>query len=679
MPDFRASFADGASRGTTVHLGAFLSTVGFGAALALAALLAWRGRFWWPVLLVAAVTLAVRLPQSPVPIFNIDEAINAAIAIRLQEGAVLYGGVWDHKPPLSFYLYKVIFDLFGPWNMTAVHAVGAFLYAGVVVLTGLVGRRLLPRSFGPWAAILLVPYGLLYFRYDFMATNHELGGLPFALLCVLFLWKGLDTPSGAESGSRSWPRRHRRALWLAAAGAAGALGGLFREACAVIVPVSGLFLLIRPWLRGAAPGPGSPASAAARASAAGRSDPPLAGNAIAAVVVSVRAPWADVAAFGAGAAVPLAVFVAWLFAHGVARDAYYLMITHNLRYRAAGRHGVDWLYHAAVAVKSFLRFAPALWLSILAGLAVLAVRSVRMLLRRIPAEPETFYVGLWCLGAGYMAGQGGRFHGHYFVPFYPPLMLATAWFLASRRWPQRPALRSTPVAGSSGGRRQNRAASSRERGPRRTDTVQGGAGGRALGAAGARAPAAAARFSVRSIDLGHVLLTVVLLLSVVPYYRYQGRNHARCVQRFVLGRQDVGAGFKDIMIDRSHVAVARAIQSKSGPEDPVFVWGFCPQLYVLAHRRPATRFTFTAILSGLTVAGSTIRTEARSWDLLKSDLDHERPVLVVDASSLFLKDQPLEAYPDFRAWLLQRYRPAGEVQGCRIYERNDRQPAEPAQ
>jgi hypothetical protein len=386
--------------------------------------------------------------------------------------------------------------------------------------------------------------------------------------------------------------------------------------------------------------------------------------------VSVRAALTDVAVFGAGVLVPLAIFVAWLFAHGVARDAYYLMITHNLRYRAAGRHGIDWVLHAVVSLRSLLLFAPALWLSVLAGLAMLAGRVVRMLLRRIPAEPETIYLGLWCLGAGYMVGQGGRFHGHYFVPFYPPLMLATVWFLGSLHLPRRRAVPRANTSGPAGGRPSVGA----RRGTRAT--LQRGRGQRPVAPAGAAAAVVPAAISPASLVLGRVLLTAVLLLSVWPYYRYQGRNHSRCVERFVLGREDVGAGFQDIMIDRNHVAVSKVMQSMSGPEESVFVWGFCPQLYVLAHRRPATRFTFTAILSGQTVEGRMIRTEPRSWDLLKADLEKERPALVLDASSLLLKDQPLEAYPDFRAWLMQRYRPVIEVQGCRFYERNDRRPAE---
>ena len=62
--------------------GAFLSTLARAALLGLAGYFALRGHFWFAVLAAAAATLFVRLPQAPVPIYNIDEAINAAIAPR---------------------------------------------------------------------------------------------------------------------------------------------------------------------------------------------------------------------------------------------------------------------------------------------------------------------------------------------------------------------------------------------------------------------------------------------------------------------------------------------------------------------------------------------------------------------------------------------------------------------
>jgi hypothetical protein len=188
-------------------------------------------------------------------------------------------------------------------------------------------------------------------------------------------------------------------------------------------------------------------------------------------------------------------------------------------------------------------------------------------------------------------------------------------------------------------------------------------------------PPAAGPPAARGFALGPYALCAVLGLSLFPFHHFHASEYAVCVRRFVFG-QEVRTRIADIMIGRDHLAASKLMAAMSTEKEPVFVWGFAPQLYVLAQRRPATRFTFTALLSGQTVEGRFIKTDPRLWDLLKADLEKERPALVLDASSLFLKDQPLEKYPEFRAWLMERYRPVIEVQGCRFYERNDRKPTE---
>src|SRR4051794_34852756 len=34
-----------------------------------------------------------------------DEAIYAAVAKGMHDGKILYSGIWDHKPPLLYYIY----------------------------------------------------------------------------------------------------------------------------------------------------------------------------------------------------------------------------------------------------------------------------------------------------------------------------------------------------------------------------------------------------------------------------------------------------------------------------------------------------------------------------------------------------------------------------------------------
>src|SRR5205823_5619195 len=105
-----------------------------------------RSRWILPaVLLVGAV---LRLPALRVPILNEDEALYAAGAAAMQEGAPPYRAFTDSKPPGLFYAYRAVFDLFGRYRMDAVHVLTIFwVLATALLLAALVG----PRA-GPWVA-----------------------------------------------------------------------------------------------------------------------------------------------------------------------------------------------------------------------------------------------------------------------------------------------------------------------------------------------------------------------------------------------------------------------------------------------------------------------------------------------------------------------------------------------
>src|ERR1700751_4737398 len=87
----------------------------------------------------AAAVLIVPLPALAHRLFDGDEAVYGAIAALLNQGGRLYadGGV-DNKPPGIYWLYAATFEVFGPYQMTAIHAVelGA-IAATCAVLVGI--------------------------------------------------------------------------------------------------------------------------------------------------------------------------------------------------------------------------------------------------------------------------------------------------------------------------------------------------------------------------------------------------------------------------------------------------------------------------------------------------------------------------------------------------------------
>ena len=56
-------------------------------------------------------------------ILHVDEAVYLIIAKQILKGAVPYLDVWDHKPPMVFWLYAFVMKLFGTRNFIPVNIV----------------------------------------------------------------------------------------------------------------------------------------------------------------------------------------------------------------------------------------------------------------------------------------------------------------------------------------------------------------------------------------------------------------------------------------------------------------------------------------------------------------------------------------------------------------------------
>ena len=112
----------------------------------------------WPVLAGLTIILA-HLPAFVHRLLDGDEAIYGSMAVLMNLGGGLYdaGGI-DNKPPGVFWVYAVLFRLFGAYQMTAVHAAGVAAMAATCVVIFLIARSLA----GPRAALLAaLSYGIL--------------------------------------------------------------------------------------------------------------------------------------------------------------------------------------------------------------------------------------------------------------------------------------------------------------------------------------------------------------------------------------------------------------------------------------------------------------------------------------------------------------------------------------
>jgi len=150
----------------------------------------------WAALIGTTVFLA-HLPSLLHRLLDGDEAVYGSIAALMNTGAPLYGaGGVDNKPPGVFWVYAATFQAAGPYQMTAIHAVGLAVIAATCLLLFMIGRDVAGVRAGLLAALF---YGVLTAAGNprLLATNTEmLMMLPLTASVLLMLrrrwmWSGL--------------------------------------------------------------------------------------------------------------------------------------------------------------------------------------------------------------------------------------------------------------------------------------------------------------------------------------------------------------------------------------------------------------------------------------------------------------------------------------------------------
>lgn len=164
---------------------------------------------------------------------------------------------------------------------------------------------------------------------------------------------------------------------------------------------------------------------------------------------------------------------------------------------------------------------------------------------------------------------------------------------------------------------------------------------------------------------------------LIPVIKYQKINY----DRFILHRDNPQLSYDKF--EANFIPVADYIRERTTPDDYIFVWGFCPQIYVLAHRRPASRFIFCNFLTGRMTESHrhfdpNLETSdwvtPGSWELLLDDLHTRRPQFIIDTSpSNYLRyaKYPIGKYKHLQKFLEMNYRLEKEISSMRVYRLKD--------
>lgn len=335
-------------------------------------------RAFVPIALVVLAAIAVHLPNFPVGKAPQEDAGLFMYAGQLiLDGGLPYRDVWDHKPPLIYFL-DALGLLLGGGSPIGVWALQAFAY----VVAAAVGYRAFARAFGPRAALFGTLAWLFaaprVFLFEGYFSNFVQCFVAPAQLAALALF--LDE------------ERQRRRTWRSfAIGATAAYTALLTPAAL------GLWLALGSYVVGGRLRHGAFRGALARGS------------------------W-----MAAGATLPLLVGAAALAAAGILGDAWDQAVRFNSIYTSA----VVWP-DRATSLRSGLRLlASGGFLFVAAAGAVAAVVALRdrAILPRAADARRLVSVALLALPLEALLGSSsGREHGYYWLAALPALAVLAAF------------------------------------------------------------------------------------------------------------------------------------------------------------------------------------------------------------------------------------------------------------
>src|SRR5437763_8406573 len=118
----------------------------------------------------------------------------------------------------------------------------------------------------------------------------------------------------------------------------------------------------------------------------------------------------------------------------------------------------------------------------------------------------------------------------------------------------------------------------------------------------------------------------------------------------------------------------RYLSAHSSPDNRIFVWGQSSEIYLDAHRRPASRYITTFPLTGYVFGGPIPGFGTRSrilpgaWAALEQDFARHPPIYIVDLQADPKTAQyPVKNFPILSKLLAERYQPVAHIADGVIY------------
>lgn len=145
-----------------------------------------------------------------------------------------------------------------------------------------------------------------------------------------------------------------------------------------------------------------------------------------------------------------------------------------------------------------------------------------------------------------------------------------------------------------------------------------------------------------------------------------------------------GVSFYRLGRDQLELGLSDYIRANSTPQDRITVWGYCPQIYYLSNRLPATRDYLCHYVTGysplsfdpMTQKAPRANGHPEAEQMFRADLEQNKPRFVVDLVRVVDYDFPfiqysLLDYPLIADYLRAHYEPDHAVGEALVYRRRD--------
>ncbi len=159
------------------------------------------------------------------------------------------------------------------------------------------------------------------------------------------------------------------------------------------------------------------------------------------------------------------------------------------------------------------------------------------------------------------------------------------------------------------------------------------------------------------------LIAAVALALAVPAVRF-GARHVGTFRR-------EPAAMRDLTMWAECREAAAAIRAQASPGDTLFVWGYRPELNVMAGLRGATRFLDSQPLTGVIADRHLTSTEPAFEELARrhrQELAGTAPTFIADGLGPYNPALGVTRFEDLRVWLTS-YELAAQTKGFHIYRR----------